>query len=544
MKKSTLSTFFYSILPFLFAVSSCTPEVSKLWEYDSGAWSGTPVVYQGKIYAANLEGKVFCLDAKTGEELWSYDTGFFPGPSSPCAYKGKIYLGGKYLGEGSNYPSSKSPGIICLDAVSGEMVWKYDLEKGTESSPAIFDDKVYVGSLDNKLHCLDAQEGKLLWEFELDEGRFFSGIESPTLVAQGRVYFGGYNGKIYCLDATSGEKLWDFTGGTSPLVVVLASPAFYQGKIYVGSYNDKIYCLDSQTGVEIWNYDSGHIIYASPAIYSGKVYGISFREGEPFNEGPAKIFCLDAEEGKVIWENYFGWDGDYPPIPSIWSLHSSPSIAQGKVFVGSWNGKLYCFDASSGSKIWEFNTGGGTCSNPILFSGKILVGSQEGKLYCLDTGDPKVDGWLMFHHDIEHTGDATGWSMEGTFEKTLTVGDSEINTSEAFSGTIALGGYCFNIGTDLSGRWSWVIEDEQITGSISDLEIYLVEEIKSTFPSYDIDAEDLIVVTNEIKSKVSDGMLLNGTINIRVDGSLNNDEGSPLTVIYVFNGVFSGSIQP
>ena len=39
------------------------------------------------------------------------------------------------------------------------------------------------------------------------------------------------------------------------------------------------------------------------------------------------------------------------------SVGSSPAVADGRVYVGSWDGKAYCLDASTGAFIWSYATG-------------------------------------------------------------------------------------------------------------------------------------------------------------------------------------------
>ena len=39
------------------------------------------------------------------------------------------------------------------------------------------------------------------------------------------------------------------------------------------------------------------------------------------------------------------------------SVESSPAVADGRVYVGSWDGKAYCLDASTGAFIWSYATG-------------------------------------------------------------------------------------------------------------------------------------------------------------------------------------------
>ena len=64
------------------------------------------------------------------------------------------------------------------------------------------------------------------------------------------------------------------------------------------------------------------------------------------------------------------------------NVRSSPAVADGKVFVGSNDNKLYCLSASDGSLIWSYQTGGIVDSSPAVADGKVFVGSKDDKICC------------------------------------------------------------------------------------------------------------------------------------------------------------------
>jgi quinohemoprotein ethanol dehydrogenase len=95
------------------------------WQYDLGepmrGQEATPIVIDGVMYTSGTWGYVYALDAATGRELWRYD----PKPD---------YFAGRHP---------------CCDLVNrGVAVWK---------------GKVYVASVDGRLHALDAATGKKIW---------------------------------------------------------------------------------------------------------------------------------------------------------------------------------------------------------------------------------------------------------------------------------------------------------------------------------------------------------------------------------------------
>ena len=63
-------------------------------------------------------------------------------------------------------------------------------------------------------------------------------------------------------------------------------------------------------------------------------------------------------------------------------VDSSPAAANGRVYIGSGDGRFYILDLKSGEKLWEFDTGAPLSASPALADGKIVIGSQDGVLYC------------------------------------------------------------------------------------------------------------------------------------------------------------------
>lgn len=63
---------------------------------------------------------------------------------------------------------------------------------------------------------------------------------------------------------------------------------------------------------------------------------------------------------------------------------SSPIYANGKIFVGSQDKNLYCFDAETGSVLWTYGTDSIIIGAPTYDSGKIYFGSINGYFFCLD----------------------------------------------------------------------------------------------------------------------------------------------------------------
>ncbi len=115
--------------------------------------------------------------------------------------------------------------VYAIDAVSGKEFWHYKHKLGpittyccgpNNRGVAIWNDKLYIGTLDSKLVALDARTGNLLWEAQIaDPEKGYSETMAPAVV-DGKVLIGtnggeyGIRGFVKAFNANTGELLWTF----------------------------------------------------------------------------------------------------------------------------------------------------------------------------------------------------------------------------------------------------------------------------------------------------------------------------------------------
>ncbi|GAB3275435.1 PQQ-dependent dehydrogenase, methanol/ethanol family [Parahaliea aestuarii] len=134
----------------------------------------TPIVVDGVMYVTGAWSKIFALDASNGKLLWSYD------PQVPPQWAVNL----------------------CCDVVNrGVAVWE---------------GKIYAGTLDGRLLALDATDGSLVWEVQTTpKDRPYSITGAPRIV-KGKVMIGnggaelGVRGYVSAYDADDGEMAWRF----------------------------------------------------------------------------------------------------------------------------------------------------------------------------------------------------------------------------------------------------------------------------------------------------------------------------------------------
>jgi outer membrane protein assembly factor BamB len=136
------------------------------------------------------------------------------------------------------------------------------------------------------------------------------------------------------------------------------------------------------TNHTVWTYTTDNwIAYSSPSVVDGKVYVGSYDHN---------VYCLNASTGTHIWH----YTTDNP-------VASSPAIVDAKVYVGSFDYNVYCLDALTGGKIWNYTTDNWVASSPAIVGSKVYVGSFDYNVYCLDalTGGKiwnyTTDNWVI-----------------------------------------------------------------------------------------------------------------------------------------------------
>lgn len=263
--------------------------------------------------------------------------------SSPAVMDNKLYIG------------SLNGILYCLNTATGTERWHSSTENSLSSSPAVVNGNVYIGSFDHKLCCFNASDGTPLWNFTT------GGLvkSSPTIVDQ-KIYFGSYDGNLYCINALNGSEIWiQNLGG-----LIYSSPAVVNGYVIIGSTSNQVFCFNALNGSELWSFRTGGPVFSSPTVTNNKVY---------VGSDDAKLYCLDVGTGHQLW-NYTTGN----------QVFSSPAVAQNRVYIGSFDFNLYCLDAESGEKIWDAPTGDKIWSSPAVADGKVFIGSSDQRIYCFN----------------------------------------------------------------------------------------------------------------------------------------------------------------
>jgi eukaryotic-like serine/threonine-protein kinase len=193
--------------------------------------------------------------------------------------------------------------------------------------------------------------------------------DAPSKPVQGKIAwsFESLNWDLYqTLEDADGGFIWPTT------------PAVVKGRIYfcAGPF---FFAVD-ETGKEAYRVRLGGRSLASPAVVGDLAY-------VPTDEGV--LLALDIRDGRVRWSSIVGHKTFLGQVDDWDVYHSSPTVADGTVYVGGADGRIYAVSATDGKERWHFQTNHVVRATPAVADGRVFCGSFDGKVYALDAATGK-----------------------------------------------------------------------------------------------------------------------------------------------------------
>jgi outer membrane protein assembly factor BamB len=221
------------------------------------------------VVAVGSAGKVYGLDATTGEKRWESDVGPLhqrlasgPKPDDSPFSSGVGFAADVALVPGYDGDSGPGHALSGLDVRTGERLWQIPGAIGTFATPSRFThegrDHVIAGNRAGNVRCLDPRTGRVLWELTGAGNNSFTIPVTDTHMILNGVTGGGAatdNGRFagYRITPDGAMKVWDqpaeIPGGKLPYTAVA------DGKLYANFVRtnmsdpaDGLFILDVATG--------------------------------------------------------------------------------------------------------------------------------------------------------------------------------------------------------------------------------------------------------------------------------------------------------
>jgi outer membrane protein assembly factor BamB len=335
---------------------------------------------------------------------------------------------------GDDWPQWRGPKLNSVsdeaklpDAFSREsgMLWRTALPGPAGSSPVVWEDQVYVTSVEGRenganmsLLCFGT-DGELRWKRELagrnTNSRDGANSASPSPSTDGQhVWAMMSNGVLHCF-TVAGELVWkkdlqNEYGQFNIQFGMATTPILDKGRLYLalihGDMRDMkatsvghVVALDAKTGKEIWHQkretdavsENTHS-YASPVVYRDDEREFLITHGADY------VIGHSLEDGSELWRcggiNHKG--SDYNPYLRF---VSSPCCQEGIIIVPSAKRRSVLAlkpnltgDVTEQSENFHWRRAGGTpdVASPVIYQGLIYLADEKGVLVCVDAETGKT----------------------------------------------------------------------------------------------------------------------------------------------------------
>jgi len=363
----------------VFITSAVSSEDKK--DVQPGIYGSIDPVQDNSVYSWNI----YCINKKTGDIEWEKTAhqGIPEQKRHPMSSHANCTpaTNGEYV-----VAFFGSEGLYCYD-MKGTLNWSKDFgvlksvfflvetaEWEFASSPLIHDNVVIIQcdvQENSFLAAYDLATGKELWKKQRDE---YPGWCTPNIyydegkarvAVNGFKHRGGY-------DFKTGDEIWHMSGGGD---IQIPTPVVSDNLVFFNSAHGKF----------------------SPvmAIQSNAKGDITLKEDETSNEG-------------VKWSHPRG--GSYMGTMLVYG---------GYLYNAAWNGKLSCYNATTGEQIYseKVGTGNSYTASPVASDGIVYIADNDGKVYSVKAG-PEFQ--LLQNNNLSETYMSTPAISEGyLFFKTV-----------------------------------------------------------------------------------------------------------------------------
>lgn len=328
----------------------------------------------------------------------------YGGRSAPIVLNGRVYL--QNTAERGEREQER---LMCFDAATGKLLWEHRFNvylsdvpphrvgwASPAGDPAT--GNVYALGVGGALLAF-SKDGKVLWERSLGEdfglltthgGRTVSPlVDGDLVIASGVTFQWGPHGRgahrWIAFDKRTGETMWVSAPGGRPYDTTYAAPIIVNVNgtrlLIQGGSDGFVHAIQPQTGVPAWKIEVSKRGLNTGVVMHGNDAIITHSEENLDSSEMGLVAALDAslkgdlKMSQFRWSAY-GWQGGF----------SSPVI-EGERFYQVDNGaNLGAFDAATGKQIWMQNLGTIQKASPVLADGKLYVGTENGKFFIIKPG--------------------------------------------------------------------------------------------------------------------------------------------------------------
>lgn len=312
-----------------------------------------PVVAGGRVYAVSAAGALVALDARSGAVAWRVDL------NTPLA------AGVGSDGEIAAVVTRENQLVALRD---GREAWRVRLNARSFTAPLVAGKRVFVLTADRSVSAYDSANGARLWTASRPADPLV--LSQPgALVAVGDSLVAGMSGRLAGFNPDNGAVRWEVplasprgTNEIERLVDIVGPVARLGSSVCARAYGAVVGCVDAARGVPVW---------AKPAQGTTGVHG-----------DDRLVFGSEADGRLTAWRRDSGepaWT-----IDRLKHRGLSAPLALGRVIaVGDSTGLVHLVSREDGSEMTRLSTDGSpVLVQPVLAGDSLVVQTRNGGLYA------------------------------------------------------------------------------------------------------------------------------------------------------------------
>jgi outer membrane protein assembly factor BamB len=346
---------------------------SRDWSVDVGEASGDrqqilaqPVVAGGRVYAMDAAATVSAYDAGSGGRVWRREL---------IEDADGVFGGGAAVADGRLFVTTGAGRLFALDAETGETLWTYAASAPMRAGPTVRDGRVYAVSVVNETVALSAEDGTELWSHQgIEEQAGLLGSASPA--ATGSSVFVAYSsGELFALLPENGRSLWSDslagiarTQSVANLTDVRAKPVVEGNRVYAISNANRMVAIDTRRGARVWDKRLSGI--EMPWVAGDWLYMVTTQ---------SELLALERETGRIRWVTQLArWqDPDDKDGSIVWQ---GPVLAGDRLILLGSHGKAVSVSPYDGAVLGAIDIPGAPAAPPVVADETLYILTDAGTL--------------------------------------------------------------------------------------------------------------------------------------------------------------------
>ncbi len=283
------------------------------------------------------------------------------------------------------------------------VVWRTKLGDGRGAflQPAVLENAIFAASIDGALVRLNPADGKQMWRVKAP-GKIGAGVGADGFT----VAVAGQRGEVYAFTA-EGKLTWQSRVPSD----VVTPPLVGHGLVIVRSTDQAVTAFESESGKKRWTFkrQTPPLTLRGPTemAFSGDNVMVGFPG--------ARLVAVALSNGAAHWDSGVSEPKGATEVERLADVIGPIGLKDGEVCAASYQGRVACFDSSSGDEQWSRELAAGAGVN---IDGDQLFGIDASSIiqaFAISNGAGMWSNKTLAHRSLSSPASCGRWLVVGDY---------------------------------------------------------------------------------------------------------------------------------